>query len=123
MYQGTTSVVPKAHRNKRALAPALVGAALVLLLFLSPQLRAQSAPTNWNEAARELARQTAEKVGSPSNISLTVKNASSLPAGDVAEIRHAIESQLSSSGMRIVKPEQSVADLQLTLSQNVQGWQ
>jgi len=121
MYQGTTSVVPKTHRNKRALAPALVGAALVLL-FLSPQLRAQSAPTNWNEAARELARQTAEKVGSPSNISLTVKNASSLPAGDVAEIRHAIESQLSSSGMRIVKPEQSVADLQLTLSQNVQGW-
>jgi hypothetical protein len=115
--QGTSSLVPKRHENKRALAPALVATALFLLL---PSLHAQ--PTSWNDAARELARRTAQQTGSPSNISFNVKNSSSLSASDVAEIRHAVESQLSSAGMRIVRPDQSVADLELTLSQNVQGW-
>src|SRR5579859_282939 len=131
LYQGTTGSpwlsamgersekVPRTHRSYRALAPAL---ACTLALLLLPQLRAQSTPTNWTEAARELARQVSEKAGSPSSISLTIKNSSSLSAGDVAEIRHTVETQLSSSGMRIVKPDQSVADVQLTLSQNVQGW-
>lgn len=105
-------------RNDKTLSVAFVLAACLLL----PSLHAQSTPTNWNEAARELARHIAEKIGSPSNVSLTVKNSSSLSAGDMAEIRRTVESQLSSSGMRLVKPDQSVADLQLTLSQNVQGW-
>ncbi|HTC95518.1 MAG TPA: hypothetical protein VK699_18890 [Terriglobales bacterium] len=120
--QGTiplSGIVPKTHRSKWALVPAL---ACALALLLLPQLRAQSIPTNWTEAARELARQISEKAGSPSSISLTIKNSSSLVNADVAEIRHTVETQLSSSGMRIVKPDQSVADIQLTLSQNVQGW-
>jgi hypothetical protein len=115
--QGTSSLVPKSHGNEWPLAPVYVAAMLFLVL---PLLSAQ--PTNWNDAARELARHTAEKMGTPSNVSLTVKNSSLLSAADVVEIRHDVESQLSSAGMRIVKPDQSVADLQLTLSQNVQGW-
>src|SRR4029077_20241341 len=102
----------------RTLAPAL---ACALALLLLPQLRAQSIPTNWTEAARELARQITEKAGSPSSISLTVKNSSSLPNADVAEIRHTVEAQLSSSGMRIVKPDHPVANIQLWFPQNVQG--
>ena len=95
---------------------------LFALLLLSTLLRAQSAPTNWTEAARDLARQVAEKVGSPSNVSLTVKNLEALSGGDETEIRRAVEAQLSAAGMRIVKPEQSVADIRLTLSRNVRGW-
>src|SRR5262245_58817732 len=105
-------------RNDKALA---FFVAVVLAVCPLPRLRAQSIPTNWNDAARELARHTAEKTGTPSNVSLTVKSLSSLSAGDVAEIRRAVESQLNSAGMRLVKPDQSIADLQLTLSQNVQG--
>src|SRR5260370_1580555 len=105
--------------SRWALAPVV---ATVLVLLLLPQLQAQSPPTNWNEAARDLAPQIAVKVGSPSNVSLALKNTSPLSGSDVAEIRHTVEAQFNSSGLRIVKPDQSVADIQLTLSQNVQGW-
>src|SRR5260370_34744288 len=110
----------KRHDDARAFRRLHV--CVVVILLLLPQLRAQSAPTNWNEAARDLARQIAEKVGSPSNVSLAVRNTSPLSGSDVAEIRHTVEAQFNSSGLRIVKPDQSVADIQLTLSQTVQGW-
>jgi len=112
----------KFKRHDDAQAFRALHACVLLILLLLPQLQAQSAPTNWNEAARELAHQIAEKVGSPSNVSLAVKNTSPLSGSDVAEIRHTVEAQFNSSGLRIVKPDQSVADVQLTLSQNVQGW-
>ena len=95
----------------------------ILLLFLFTTLSfSQSVPTNWTEAARELARQIAEKVGTPSNVSLTVKSVSELSRSDEGTIKYAVESQLSAAGMRIVKPEQSVADIKLNLSRNIEGW-
>lgn len=105
-----------------SLVAKLTTSLLAMLLLLPPKAHPQSIATNWTEAARELARQIAEKVGSPSNVSLTIKNVSGLSGGDEAEIRRAVESQLSSAGLRMVKPEQSVADIRLTLSRNVQEW-
>src|SRR5260370_8813360 len=61
---------------------------VLLILLLLPQLRAQSPPTNWNEAARELSRQIAEKVGSPSTFSLPLKHTPPLAAPVHSNIHH-----------------------------------
>jgi hypothetical protein len=70
-----------------------------LLLVLS---QAASAADGLNGAAREVARKAALWVGTREAVSLSFRNSSSLPAGEVARARRACEAALREAGVRTV---------------------
>src|SRR5689334_4881883 len=89
---------------------------LILLLFLVPSMSASS----WTESERELTNKIGAVVG-PGAVSLAVENRSSLAIGDVNAITAELRTQFEAAGMRIVAKDQAAANVQLTLSENVQG--
>lgn len=98
-----------------------------LFLFLAVIILAGAAQswqirTEWNDAAAELVGKLLERAGRPSVVSLALSNSSSLSSSDAAEIRRTLESQLASRGIRIVKPEQALSDVHITLSENAAGY-
>jgi hypothetical protein len=85
---------------------------------------ASPAPTAdevWNEAAGALAAKILEHVPSGSPLTLTVKNASSLGDDDVLQVRRALRSQLRQRA-RLTGSKQASADVQVTLSENTEGY-
>ncbi len=76
----------------------------------------------WTAPVSALAQKIVSKAGPGTVVTLTVKNVSSLSAGDVNTIRADIEAELHSQGIRFSDPDQSVADLRVTLSENVEGF-
>ena len=80
------------------------------VLFL---LAALCSAQDMNSSARDLAR----KIGRQDIASLTVRNASSLPESDAAEVKKTIETELRS---RLQRPEG--ATVTITLSENLQGY-
>jgi hypothetical protein len=98
---------------------------IFLLLAASHSARAQ-APAQasqpgqlspaWNDAVRALAEKIAAAAGASHEISLDVKNISSLNAFDVAAIRQELQDELKRRGLVITRAQQSEAQVQLTLS-------
>lgn len=77
---------------------------------------------NWSAPATELATHIVGKVGPGSAIALTVNNRSSLSTADVRSITSQVESQLRAARMDIVASGQAVATVNVTLSENAQGY-
>ena len=75
----------------------------------------------WTSPVSTLAQKIVSKAGPGTAVTLSVKNISSLSATDVNAIRTQLDSELRARGMRIVEPEQSMADLRVTLSENTEG--
>ncbi len=69
-----------------------------------------------------LAQRIASKAGPGTAITLTVKNISSLAAADVNTISTQLSSELRNRGLRVVDAEQSVADVRVTLSENLEAY-
>jgi hypothetical protein len=76
----------------------------------------------WNEAAGALAAKILEHITSGSALALTVKNISSLGDDDVAQVRRALRAQLRSRGAHLAGSKQTNADVQVTLSENTEGY-
>jgi hypothetical protein len=76
----------------------------------------------WSAPAAELATRIVAKTGPGSAITLVVNNRSSLSPSEVRSITSQLESQLRSQRMEIVAPSQAVANVNVTLSENVQGY-
>src|SRR6267142_6394454 len=93
----------------------------VAVLALPQALRSQPAKSTWTDAAADLAAKSLARAGQPSAVSMDLSNASSLSSDDAGTVRRLLEAQLAARGARIVKPEQAVADLQFTLSENAGG--
>jgi hypothetical protein len=93
-------------------------ASLTIVLFVLP-LSALAA--DWATAVHELSQQIAASTG-PGAVSLEVASRSSLDKADVDAIRAALNSQLSALGLRFVNPEQAAANVQVTLSENLQNY-
>jgi hypothetical protein len=94
---------------------------LVAVTTLAGAAHSWQARTEWNDAAAELVGKVMERAGRPSVISLALSNNSLLSPSDTTEVRRALETQLASRGIRIVKPEQALSDLRITLSENAAG--
>ena len=90
-------------------------AVLSALLFLLP-LNAQAAD-DLGGAARELARKAAAFAGRGETVSVSWRNLSGLPSGDLAQARNIFETALRDSGARLLESGTTV-DLRLTLSEN-----
>lgn len=76
----------------------------------------------WTPPVSALAQKIVAKAGPGATVTLTVKNISSLSSANVTAIRAQFESELRSRGVRIVDAEQSIADVRVTLSENVEGY-
>ncbi len=98
--------------------PILVGIsrpALWLLLFTGFAL-----PSDWQAPASQLAQRIAGITG-PGAVAVSVINRSSLSPSDLDDIRRKLLSELAAYGVQSAAPEQAVATVQISLSENLQG--
>jgi hypothetical protein len=93
-----------------------------LVFFLpvasSAQQEAQSIP----QAATEFVQLILSRGGSPSAVSVTFQNLSSLPPETLEPLQNAIFTAFRNANVRLVKAEQSVADVQIAFSEDWQGY-
>jgi hypothetical protein len=76
----------------------------------------------WNEAAGALAAKILEHVTSRNALALTVRNISSLGDDEVVQVRRALRTQLRSRKARLTGSKQANVDVQVTLSENTEGY-
>ena len=77
--------------------------------------------TDWSVAEQQLARKIASVAG-PGTVALTVENHSSLGRRDSDVVQNGLRAALEQSGLHFVKPEQAVASVAITLSENVASY-
>jgi hypothetical protein len=97
----------------------------ILALVLLPsatESRATTTPDAWNEAAGTLAARMLEHIRSGNTLALTIKNISSLEDDDVLQVQRALRTQLRSRGARLAGNKQAKVDVQVTLSENMEGY-
>ncbi|MGZ7090502.1 MAG: hypothetical protein ACXVKH_13630, partial [Candidatus Angelobacter sp.] len=73
-------------------------------------------------AATEFVQMILSRAGSPSAVAVTFQNVSSLPPEAQEATQNAIFNGLRSANVRVVKPEQAVADVHITFSEDWQGY-
>lgn len=105
----------------RAWLPDRIFCVLMFALAASPSSFSWQATSNWNDAAADLIGKAMDRAGRPSAISLDLRNSSSLSSAEAYDVRRAINSQLSARSIRVVKPEQALTDVRITLSENASG--
>jgi hypothetical protein len=79
-------------------------------------------PAKWNEAVRALAGKIASSVHPQRTIALDVRNLSSLSAQDVTTIRLALESELKQRQFRILSPDSTSTQVQVTFSESTETY-
>jgi len=87
------------------------------VVLLSSNLRASSL----TDLARQLAQRTVAITG-PGAIALEIVNRSSLDDHSVNEVRTALEAQLRGQGVRTAKPDESVAQVHVVLSESLREY-
>src|SRR4051812_48731683 len=93
----------------------------LLIVFLVCCVAAQEAPNPFTSQAQQLVTEVMNRAGAPGFVTLDVQNRSSLSANDVTLARKAIEAQLRAANARLVKPERAVAEINVIISENLQG--
>jgi len=91
----------------------------VFFVILMATLTAWGA--DWSVAEQQLARKIASVAG-PGTVALTVENHSSLGRRDSDVVQNGLRAALEQSGIHFVKPEQAVASVTITLSENVSSY-
>jgi len=113
IYNSFVSSMTRTHASSRRLCSVL------LLLFILVPLLARA--VDWTEPERQLAAKIASITG-PGAISLELINRASFTKTDVETIRRGLTAQLSSQGVQVVKPDQAVATVHVSLTQNLQDY-
>src|SRR5579862_635990 len=90
--------------------------AILFFLVLMVGLTAQAA--DWSAPEQQLGRKIAAVTG-PGTVALTIENRSSLGRRDSEVVQNGLRTALEQAGIHFVKPEQSVASVAITLSENV----
>lgn len=98
-------------------------ATLLAILFLALNCDAQpeSVPT-WQAAADDFVQQILFRAGSPSAINVTFANLSSLSASEQSIIKQAIMTDFRNAGVRLVKSDFALADIEITFSEDWQSY-
>lgn len=89
------------------------------LVVLMSAFTAQAA--DWSAAEQQLARKIGSVTG-PGTVALTVENHSSLGRRDSDVVQNGLRAALEQAGVHFVKPEQAVASIAITLSENVSSY-
>jgi hypothetical protein len=86
----------------------------------SPQAPQNTAPLT--AAANNFVQDILSRSGSPSAVSISFQNVSQLTAETQQAAQDAIVNSLRGSGVRLVKPEMALAEVQVTFSEDWQGY-
>jgi len=98
-------------------------AALLLLLFFGTQAFAQDVVHSvWMKPAHDLVEELLTQGGSPSSVTVTIENRSSMTSSDIAEARKALDAQFRSAKVTVVKPDLAIAEIKFTFSENLRGF-
>jgi hypothetical protein len=73
-------------------------------------------------AATEFAQQILSRGASPSSLAVSFQNVSSLPPESQESVQNAIFNAFRAANVRLVKPEQAAAEVQITFSEDWQGY-
>jgi hypothetical protein len=92
---------------------------LLPLILISTTLSAQEAPA-WQTMAGDFVREILGRSGSPSAVLVSFENISSAPAADLDTLKRTILDDFQRAGVRLVKPEFALAEIQITFSED---WQ
>ena len=82
---------------------------------------AQDAPS-LPAAANEFVQSIQSRAGSPSAVAVTFQNLSSLSPERLEALQNAIFNSFRNANVRVVKPEQAVAEVHITFSEDWQGY-
>ncbi|HEY2113939.1 MAG TPA: hypothetical protein VGJ51_02540 [Candidatus Angelobacter sp.] len=95
--------------------------ALLFFCLAAASAAPQDAPS-LPPAASEFAHLILSRAGSPSALSVTFQNVSSLPPETQEAMQNAIFNVFRGANIRLVKPEQSAVDVHITFSEDWQGY-
>lgn len=104
---------------KTALLPILLLAASCTQSSAAPQ---QNPPGAMVTAAGELVQQVLSRSGSPSAIAVTFQNLSSISGDSQDAIQNAVFTAFRNAGVRLVKAETAVAEIEIVFSEDWQGY-
>jgi hypothetical protein len=104
---------------KTALLPVLLLTASCLQSNAASQ---QNPPAPMVIAAGELVQQVLSRSGSPTAIAVSFQNLSSIPGDTQDVIQNAIFTAFRSAGVRLVKPETAMAEVEIVFSEDWQGY-
>jgi hypothetical protein len=90
----------------------------VLCLLLASFFAISAWAGDWSAPEQELVRKIVAVTG-PGAVALEVVNRSSLGPAEVDAIRSALRNQLNAAGLTFVNPDQAVASVQVSLSENL----
>lgn len=97
--------------------------ALLAILFLTVNcLGQQESPSPWQGAADDFVQQISARAGSPSSINVNFGNLSSLPSGEQNTIRQIIMTSFRNAGVRLVKADYALAEVDITFSEDWQNY-
>lgn len=105
-------------------AAAVRCATLFAALFLGFGLKspAQEGPSPWQPAADDFVQQVLSRAGSPSAITLTFANLSSLTTAEQSGIKQVIMTGFRNAGVRLVKADYALAEVEITFSEDWQSY-
>lgn len=96
---------------------------LFAALFLGLNCGAQQETSSpWRQAADDFVQQVLSRASSPSTISLSFANLSSLTASEQSAIRVAIMTGVRNAGVRLVKADFALAAVEITFSEDWQSY-
>lgn len=91
---------------------------LLVVLLWNNLLIPQQADSNASQFVQEIL----SRAGSPSAITLSFDNVSSLPAADQDALKKSITAGFRAAGVRLVKAEYAIAEIQITFSEDWQNF-
>ena len=95
---------------------------LVPVLLLAYSVAQQEAASPWQTQAGEFVQSVLGRAGTPSTVSVSFDNASTLPSADYDALKRIILTDFRNSGVRLLKPELSQIQVQITFSEDWQGY-
>src|SRR5215471_4302052 len=98
-------------------------AILLAALLLTVQcLAQQEAASPWQAPADDLVQQVLSRAGSPGAINLTFANLSSLSSADQSAIKQVVMTAFRNVGVRLVKADFALAEVEITFSEDWQNY-
>jgi hypothetical protein len=93
-----------------------------IVLFLPSGARAQQETQSLPAAANEFVQQILSRSGAPSAVAVSFENVSSLSTETQDNLKNAIFNAFRNASVRLVKAEQALAEVQITFSEDWQGY-
>lgn len=91
------------------------------IFFATLSISLTGRAVDWSGAEQQLARKIATVTG-PGTVALTIENRSSLGQRDSEVVQNGLRTALEQAGIHFARPEQAVASVAITLSENVTSY-